>query len=273
VKLLVLSLVVLPILPNRGFGPYEALNPYTLWLLVVLLAALSFLGYAAVKIVGPERGLLATGALGGLAASTAVTLIFARSTRSEPGLAAALAAGILAAAGVMAVRVLAIAGVLAPALLSMLALPLSAGAVVAGLGAWVLYRQGGGETQSAARAHAAFLNPFQLKPALGFALLLGAVSLAARAAESELGAAGLFGLAALAGLADVDALTATAAAMARGGETSAALAGDAVLIAVIVNTAMKAAIAVTLGGAALTRLALPWFAAQIAAFAAIAWFF
>jgi uncharacterized membrane protein (DUF4010 family) len=269
VKLLVLSLVVLPLLPNKGFGPYEALNPYAIWLVVVLLAGLSFIGYAAVKVAGPERGLIATGALGGVAASTAVTIGFARIAREDAALTAPLAAGILAACAVMSLRLGAIVLALAPALLPALSPALLVGASVGALGAWRLHRRAHGDGEAAARAAARFLNPFDLKPALLFGALLGLVAVLARAAQSEIGEEGLFALAGFAGLADVDALAVTASAMAREARVTAAAAADAIVIAVIVNTVMKTTMAALLGGAALRRATMPWFAAQIVGFAAL----
>lgn len=271
-KLLVLSLVVLPLLPNQGFGPYDALNPYTLWLLVIMLAGLSFIGYAAVKTIGPTRGLIVTGALGGIAASTAVTIAFARQARAENAPTTALAAGILAASAVMGLRVFAVMAALAPVTFPYLAPALLLGAASAAGGAVWLRRRQPGDSESAAAATAAFPNPFELKPALVFAVFLGFVSILARALQSEIGDRGLYALAAFAGLADVDALAVTVAGLASEARVTEAAAADAVILTVCVNTAMKAAIAVVLGGRNLARRTLPWFAAQIAAFAALgAW--
>ena len=104
-QLLVLSMVILPYLPNTGLGPYSALNPYQLWWAVILIAGLSLLGHFAMRITGAQRGVLWTGVLGGLASSTAATLALARYARQQPSLAGAAAAGSLAACGVMFFRI------------------------------------------------------------------------------------------------------------------------------------------------------------------------
>lgn len=100
-QLLVLSMVILPYLPNTGLGPYAALNPYQLWWAVILIAGLSLTGHFAMRITGAQRGVLWTGILGGLASSTATTLALARYARAQPSLAGAAAAGTLASCGVM----------------------------------------------------------------------------------------------------------------------------------------------------------------------------
>src|SRR5690625_7150923 len=96
-KLLLISVVLLPLLPNKGFGPWEAFNPYIIWLLVVLVSSISFFGYVAIRIAGPRRGIVFGGLFGGMASSTATTLALSRMAAREPGLASTLAAGILLA--------------------------------------------------------------------------------------------------------------------------------------------------------------------------------
>jgi uncharacterized membrane protein (DUF4010 family) len=121
-KLLLISLVVLPVLPDRGYGPWLALNPHELWWLVVLIAVISFAAYCAVKIAGPERGILLAGFLGGLVSSTGVSLHLAR-LAAEGIQRNIIAAGILVASATMFVRVLFLAAVLNPGLAKLLSLP------------------------------------------------------------------------------------------------------------------------------------------------------
>ena len=116
-QLLVLSMVILPYLPNTGLGPYAALNPYQLWWAVILIAGLSLTGHFAMRITGAQRGVLWTGILGGLASSTATTLALARYARAQPSLAGAAAAGTLASCGVMFFRMVVLLGVIQPTLL------------------------------------------------------------------------------------------------------------------------------------------------------------
>jgi uncharacterized membrane protein (DUF4010 family) len=271
VKLLVLSLVVLPLLPNRAFGPYDAFNPYSLWFLVVLLAGLSFIGYAAVKIVGPSRGLLVTGLFGGLASSTAVTLAFARLARKDEALAKPLSAGIAAASAVMALRLLVVVFALDRGLALALAPVLGAGAAVGGAAALLLRRLGRRDGETSKQAIADLLNPFELKPALFFAALLTVIAFLARFLQSEVGDAGLYALAAIAGLADVDALSVTAAGLVSENRATLVAATHAILIAVAVNTLAKSAIAAFIGGRALAKTAVPVHLAMLAVFAVLGW--
>jgi uncharacterized membrane protein (DUF4010 family) len=121
-KLLLISLVVLPVLPDRAYGPWLALNPHELWWLVVLIAVISFAAYCAVKIAGPEQGILLAGFLGGLVSSTGVSLHLAR-LAAEGIQRNIIAAGILVASATMFVRVLVLAAVLNPGLAKSLSLP------------------------------------------------------------------------------------------------------------------------------------------------------
>ena len=127
-KLLLISVVILPILPDRGYGPWQALNPHELWWLVILIAVISFAAYCAVKIAGPERGILLAGFLGGLVSSTAVSLHLAR--LAAQGIQRnIIAAGVLVASATMFVRVLVLTAVLNPGLAKSLSLPTLAMAI------------------------------------------------------------------------------------------------------------------------------------------------
>ena len=122
-QLLVLSAVIWPLLPNADMGPYGALNPYQLWLGVVLVAGLSLAGHFAMRLAGPRHGVVLTGLLGGLASSTAVTVALARRARERPQAATQLAAGVLCACAVMFLRIGIVLAALQPALLSVAAWP------------------------------------------------------------------------------------------------------------------------------------------------------
>lgn len=136
-QLLVLSVVILPYLPNAGFGPYAALNPYALWWAVILIAGLSLAGHFAVRIAGPDRGLLWTGMLGGLASSTATTLALARRARQQPALTDAAAMGALAASAMMFLRMAVLLGAIHPPLLRTFGAALVfTGVAMAGLSLW-----------------------------------------------------------------------------------------------------------------------------------------
>lgn len=248
-KLLIISVVMLPVLPNRGYGPWQALNPYELWWMVVLIAGISFAGYVAMKRAGPRKGTLLTGLLGGLASSTAVTLSFARLARRSPDLAALLAGGVLLAGGTMSLRILLVAAVVSLSLAGALSLPLLAMTGVTYAGAALLWRsrERAGEAPG---ARPQLHNPFELGPALGFGLLLAVIMLAARGLEQAFGDPGLYLLAGISGLSDVDAIALSVADMVEDG-LAVQVGALAVIIAAAVNTAVKAGLALGIGGRAL----------------------
>jgi uncharacterized membrane protein (DUF4010 family) len=157
IKLLLMSVVLLPVLPDQGYGPWQALNPYRIWWMVVLIAGISFTGYMAIKLAGPRRGVLLTGLFGGLASSTATTISLARLAKGTPALQRLAAAGIVVAATTMLPRMLLVSAIIAPALALRLAGPLLLGTLAGcGAAAWSWRR---GRRQAAAEDIAA-RNPF-----------------------------------------------------------------------------------------------------------------
>jgi uncharacterized membrane protein (DUF4010 family) len=245
-NLLLISVVLLPVLPDRGYGPWEVFNPYRLWWMVVLIAGISFGGYFAVKLLGPGRGIPLTGLLGGLSSSTAVTLNLARLARSHPDWSPILASGILVACGTMFPRILLVSGLLYPPLLMRLAPPLAAMALVTYAGAGVFWW---GQRQAVQTGALPLSNPFQLGTALRFGALLAGILLAAEWIRSLWGEQGLYALAMISGLTDVDAITLSLARMGRGGMiVDAVVLG--ILLAAMSNNLVKAGLAVVVGGRA-----------------------
>jgi uncharacterized membrane protein (DUF4010 family) len=242
-ELLLMSVVMLPVLPDRGFGPWQALNPYEIWWMVVLIAGIQFSGYVAVRLAGARRGLLLTGLLGGLVSSTAVAVNFARLSRTSPGSEALLAAGIVAAAATMFLRLIVILAIIRPALLGVLGWPLTAAAAVSYAGVAWLAR---GRTESEPAPQVQITNPFEFWPALRFGVALAVIMVLAHALPQWLGNPGLVLLAAVSGLADVDALSLSMARMA-GESVSMAGAAVAIGIAAVVNTCVKAGLATVIG--------------------------
>jgi len=249
-KLLVMSLVLLPVLPNRGYGPWQALNPYELWLMVVLIAGLSFVGYAAVRLAGARRGILLSSLAGGLVSSTAVTLTLSRLGRRSPARRALIAGGIGFACTTMYPRTLLVATAIEPGMLQHLAAPLGAATLAGYATAFALWRQPQPQAQA---AELELQNPFEFTMALKFGLLLAAVMLLARGLQLWLGDAGIFALAVVSGLADVDAINLSLSRMAADGLATTVAAGG-VALAVVSNSLVKGGIAVAIGG---QRLAAP----------------
>jgi uncharacterized membrane protein (DUF4010 family) len=244
--LLAMSFLLLPVLPNRTIDPWDAINPAEIWLLAVLIAGVSFVGYVAVKCLGDQAGIAVAALAGGLTSSTATTLSFARLAREQPQASLVLAGGILLAGMVMIVRVVAIAVALAPTLSSELLVPAAAGALVllaAGASLTLARRQaGGGET-----ATLELKNPFDLAAALKLAALIAIIMLLAKVLSSMSSTRGLYLLAAVSGIADLDPITLSMARVA-GARVAPAEAATAIIIAVGTNTAAKAVMATAIAG-------------------------
>ena len=204
VRLLIATFIILPLLPDRTLDPWQALNPYKLWLLVILISSLSLVGYVATRWLGAGRGTALTGITGGLVSSTAVTLAFARRSRDEPAAAAALACGILLAWAVMFARVLALVLAVNAALVYPLLLPIAAMGLLTLFAAWLLYRRGG---ETAGPQDVPLKNPFSLTAAVQFAVAFAAVLLLVKVIQLYVPGGGVYIVAALAGLTDVDAIT------------------------------------------------------------------
>ncbi len=247
--LLIMSFILLPVLPDRDIDRWGAVNPHELWLMTVLIAAVSFCGYVAVKVVGYRRGIAVAGLAGGLASSTATTAAMARLAEENPRNAGVLAAGALFANAIMGPRVLAILGVVNPALALRLAAPLVAIGLVYLL-AGALFIGRGARPEDGERNPAASGNPLDLPAVLKFGALLASVMVLSKVLTRVAGSSGAYALAALSGLADVDAISLS---MARHGvqEIGWTAASIAVLIAVLSNTATKVGIAWVLGGPAM----------------------
>ena len=247
--LLAMSFLLLPILPNRPVDPWQVLNPSEIWLLAILIAAVSFVGYIAVRVLGERKGIAVAAIAGSLASSTATTLSFARLAREHPQGTRLLASGILLAGITMMARIVVLAGVLKSELAAALIWPSVAAAAVLGAGAAVLWLR---QRQNGATEHPQLQikNPFDLGTVLQLAALIAAILLLAKLVATHAGNAGLFLLAAISGIADVDALTLSMARLS-GVQVSTAEAATAILVAASVNTVSKATIAGFVGG---TRL-------------------
>jgi len=268
-RLLAISVIILPVLPDEAFGPYDALNLRDIWLMVVFISGLSFLGYWLIKLTGAGRGILLTGFAGGLASSTATTLSLSRFTKKGAD-ASALAAGIVAANVMMIIRIGFLVTAIAREALVALAPGLIAAAFAGTVGLmWLRRRDGSKQSETML----ALGNPMEIRPALFFAALLAAMSLAAAYAGAQFGQSGLLAVASLSGLADVDAITLIAGRQASSGAIAMSAAAEAIMAAAATNIVLKAAMAWSVGGRALGLRVGAVFAAMIAAGAAGLMFF
>ena len=247
----VISVIILPLLPNQNFGPppLDVINPYKIWLMVVLIAGLNFLGYVLVKVLGNEHGLALTGILGGLVSSTAVTLSFSQRSRREPEMSSAFVLAIVIAWTIMFLRVVIMVGIINRALAASLAVALGCMALAGLLVCLALWRRRAHETGVVT----AGANPFELGEAIKFGLLFGIVTIVAKAAEVYLGATGLYLAGAVAGATDVDAIALSMANRATTTPESIKIAAYTIVIAVISNTLVKAGMVAFMGAPAMRR--------------------
>lgn len=245
VQLLIVAAVVLPLLPDRALGPFAAVNPRTVGWLVLLLLGVAYVGYFAVRVVGASRGLLLTAFLGGFTSSTAVTLAYARLARQKPAAAVLLSAGIGVACAMMAPRIWLLVSAIQPALGQRLLLPLVILGLVPAAYALAVARP---DRTGTGGDIVLIDNPFAIRAALLMAAAIAGLGILIGAAQGWLGAAGTYTVAALSGILDVDAVSVAIAEGARRGVTSLDVASLAVLVAAIVNTLVKAGMALVLGG-------------------------
>lgn len=258
----VLSMIVLPLLPDRGYGPYGALNPHQIWLMVVLISGVSLTGYLALRIAGPRHGAALVGLFGGLVSSTATTLAYSRRCKDTPALTDMASLVVLLAAAVVPIRIATLVAVTAPALLP-LALPSLAASTVLGAVAslWAWHRAGkeGGEV-----AVPEVANPTELRASLTFGALYGGVLLLSTWLSQHLGSTGIYALAMISGLTDVDAITLSSLHLHALGRLLGPQALNAILLALMANLALKLMLCGTIGGRALALRVAPGFAAMAA---------
>lgn len=265
----IIAFVILPILPDRAFGPYGAWNPRDLWLVVVLVTGLSFAGYWASKKMGAARGTVAAAALGATVSSTAVSVELGRRLRNAQESPKVLHAGIAAATAMMLVRVLVLTAALAPLALPTFTLvigpPAALATVIAVAMAW--------RADDLNAQPMPVRNPFELWPAVGFAMMVAMIMFASRWAIAHYGDAGLVTLLAITGLYDADSAIITIGNL-PAGAIDPSTAGLLLAAPMLVNTLFKATIVIIFGGwRSGLRGALPLFiaAAAICAGFAMAW--
>jgi len=255
--LLVMTVVLLPVLPDRTFDPWDSLNPHEIWLMTVMIAAVSFGGYVAMRLSGEGRGLLYAGMLGGLVTSTTVTWTYARMARQHPGLREEAAAAILAAWIVSLLRMSAIGIVIAASLAPALLPPIGAAVAALLLPIALLLRR---SRQSKGQG-LELTNPFELLEVLKLGLLIAFILAATKITSEWFGPAGVSALGAASGFLDVDPITLSMARLVQDG-SAPALGVQVILLAALTNGIAKAALGFVFGG---TRMGLMLSASLLAA--------
>ena len=257
-----LSFVILPILPNQDYGPYHALNPHQIWLMVVLISGISLAGYVALRIAGGHHGVLLLGLFGGLVSSTATSMVYARHAR-DPGMLQVSAVVILTANLVVPVRLSVLTGVVSPAILHLMLPTLGCAFVFGAIGTLYWWRKLNEQPELEVPE---IRNPTEIRTALGFGLLFGIVLLCSAWLSDIAGNSGLYAVALVSGLTDVDAITLSTLRLHELGQLQAPQAVGAIVLALISNIAFKLGLVLTVGGAVLARrCALPMLAAAAGA--------
>ncbi|MEL7083000.1 MAG: MgtC/SapB family protein [Cyanobacteria bacterium P01_A01_bin.3] len=248
-QLLLLAAVVLPLLPNQDIGPWQALNPRSIGILVLLIAGISYIGYFAMSYFGDRVGITVSGILGGLASSTALTVAFARMTRSKSAMTPLFAAGIALAAGMMVPRLWLELFAVNRQILPQIVGPTVALALVPLVVAIVISRSVPNRSLSSTLALG---NPLQLQAVLGYAVMLMVLFVAVGGMSRWLGNAGVYAIAAVSGITDVDAVS-LSLARATTYDLNLSVASLGILLAAWSNTVAKVAIATVVGGQTLGR--------------------
>jgi uncharacterized membrane protein (DUF4010 family) len=267
VQFVLITLVVLPVLPDRTYGPYDTLNPFQIWLMVVLIVGIGLVGYVAYKLLGARDGAVLGGVIGGLVSSTATTVSFARRVASKPGSAMLAALVIVVATAMVYARIMTEIAVVAPGQVRSMLPPFAALFVTSVVVAGVLFFASRDRKAEMAEQG----NPASLRLAMTFAAFYAVISFVVAAVQSEFGAGALYPVAVVAGLTDVDAITLSSAQLVNQGRLEPGTAWRTIVIASLSNLVFKGIMAATLGGRRLARLVAQAFGAILIAGAVIVW--
>jgi len=242
-QFVLLSFVILPVLPNRTYGPYSVLNPRLIWWMVVLIVAISLFGYVIYKFYGSKAGVIVGGVLGGMISSTATTASYGRRTVVDPGISRMAAVVIMIATSVLYIRLIVVIGVISPAFAWIAAPPFLIMLLVLGLlslGMWHLDR---GDTHEMPVQG----NPTELKPAIYFGLLYACILFGVAAAKEIFGNKALYLIAAISGLTDVDAITISTTQLVQASRLDPGEGWRMILLATLTNLVFKAGLAAVVG--------------------------
>ena len=241
----VITAVILPLIPDENIGPFSAINPRQIWTMVILVSGIGLVGYITLRIMG-VRGLAVTGMVGGLVSSTAVSMGFSRMSKTRDGLNPALITGILGASGIMYPRVLVEVGIVEPRVLAELMTPILILAGIVGSVAVYWWWRSGREKTAEPEEALEVRNPLTLSTALQFGALYGVIIFVSKALIERVSTSSLYVVGAVSGINDVDAISLSTANLVADG-LDPVVGAKVVLLAVAVNTVVKAAIVIALG--------------------------
>lgn len=265
---LVMTFVILPILPDEAIDPMGLVNLHRIWIMVVLVAGISYFGYIAIRLLGSKNGIGVAGLFGGLVSSTAVAMSMARRVHENGFLAKNLAVGIALASSMMLIRAGIEIWIIHPDLTRPFILPIIIGSVCGYAYIGMLYLTSKREDIP---QNIEFKNPFDLKEALVMGLLFGATLALIALANRYVGDSGVYAVAAVSGIADVDAIVLSLSSLAKNGLPHIT-AHYAILIAILANSVAKAALVFFLGKTELFRFVFIYYLISIGAFTATALF-
>lgn len=259
---LLMTFVILPILPDKTIDPMELVNLHRIWIMVVLVAGISFFGYIAIRLLGSTHGIGVAGLFGGLVSSTAVAMSMARRVHENGFLVKSLAVGIALASSMMLIRAGIEIWVINPDLIHPFILPILIGSLCGYGYIGFLYFTSKHENIP---QNIEFKNPFDLKEALVMGLLFGITLALITLSNRHIGASGVYAVATVSGIADVDAIILSLSSLAKNG-LSPVTANYAILIAILSNTLAKAALVFFLGTAQLFRFVFIYYLISVGSF-------
>ncbi len=250
IRLTIIALIILPILPDKTYGPYGVLNPFHIWLMVALIVGISVAGYIFFKFLGPQKGALFGGIIGGIISSTATTVSYSRRSMNTPKLAFLAAVVIMIASSIVFFRVIAEILIVAPEILLDILPPLTAMILIMVLVSTLLYYRTRNNQDPTVLIEE---NPADLKAAVVFGALYAVVLFGIAWAKEDIGNKGLYFVAALSGLTDMDAITLSTSELIQAGRLSLDTGWRMIIVGALSNMVFKAGLVAVLGNRRLLK--------------------
>ena len=244
--------VILPLLPDKAIDPLGLINPFQIWLMVVLVSGIGFSGYVLMSALGPSRGINLTGVLGGLASSTATTISFSSASRENPAMSAYYARAVILASSMMIPRVLLLVLVIHPPLLRVVSIPLSV-MLISGLGITFFLQRKSMINKDDLEHPVKLTHPLKLSTAIKFGLIFAIVLIVLEFAQKDFGSVGVYFASATAGLVNMNAVALSVGQMASQAQLDLRVAGIAIVIAALMNTISKSTIVYFTGSSELRQ--------------------